>query len=83
MAFWSALRRWGERAIDAGVFTVADIRNGDPAACTLPRATSAVPLGETALQRLASVVPRGESGDARQRAFERLLAQTIAARRRG
>jgi len=33
-AFWSALRRWGERAIGAGVLTVADLRSGDPAACT-------------------------------------------------
>jgi hypothetical protein len=35
MAFWSALRRWAERAVAAGVLTVDHIRNGDPAACTL------------------------------------------------
>jgi len=29
------LRRWGERALAAGVLTIPDIRNGDPAACTL------------------------------------------------
>ena len=34
--FWSTLRRWGERAVAAGSLTIADIRNGDPAACTLP-----------------------------------------------
>jgi hypothetical protein len=33
--FWSALRRWGERAVAAGILTITDIRNGDPAACTL------------------------------------------------
>jgi hypothetical protein len=33
--FWSALRRWGERAVADGTLTIADIRNGDPAACTL------------------------------------------------
>jgi hypothetical protein len=33
--FWSALRRWGERAVAAGILTVTDIRNGDAAACTL------------------------------------------------
>jgi len=30
MAFWSALRRWAERAIAAGVLTIADIRIGAP-----------------------------------------------------
>src|SRR5258707_839483 len=33
--FWSTLRRWGARAVAAGILTIADIRNGDPAACTL------------------------------------------------
>jgi hypothetical protein len=37
--FWSALRRWAERAVAAGILTIADIRNGDPAACTLPQYT--------------------------------------------
>jgi hypothetical protein len=31
-AFWTALRRWGERAMAAGILTVADIRNDDIAA---------------------------------------------------
>jgi hypothetical protein len=26
--FWSALRRWGERAVAAGIVTIADLRNG-------------------------------------------------------
>jgi len=30
MAFWSALRRWAERAISAGVLTIADIKSGTP-----------------------------------------------------
>lgn len=41
--FWSALRRWGERAAAAGFLTVADIRNGDPVACTLPAAAISPP----------------------------------------
>ena len=42
-AFWSALRRWGERAVAAGVLTIDDIKNGDPAACTpLPGTISPV-----------------------------------------
>jgi hypothetical protein len=36
-AFWSALRRWAQRAVAGGVLTVGQIRTGDPAACTLPR----------------------------------------------
>jgi hypothetical protein len=34
--FWSVLRRWGERAIAAGSLTIADVKNGAEAACTLP-----------------------------------------------
>src|SRR4051794_17486369 len=34
-AFWSALRRWGERAVATGVLIIADLRDADPAACTL------------------------------------------------
>jgi hypothetical protein len=42
--FWSTLRRWGARAVAAGILTIADIRNGDPAACTLPGAPVSRPL---------------------------------------
>jgi hypothetical protein len=41
--FWSALRYWGESAIAAGVLTISDIRDGDPAACTLLRAAVSPP----------------------------------------
>ena len=41
--FWSTLRRWGARAVAAGILTIADIRNGDPAACTLPGAPVSSP----------------------------------------
>jgi hypothetical protein len=34
-AFWSALRRWADRAISDGVLTSADIKDGTAAACTL------------------------------------------------
>jgi hypothetical protein len=36
-AFWATARRWAERAIGAGVMTVADLRRS-PGACTLARA---------------------------------------------
>jgi hypothetical protein len=84
MMFWSALRRWGERAVAAGMLTIAEVRYGDPTACTLhPGRVSPTPVnGEAPLLRPAPGAPRGESGDARQKAFEQLLARTIAARRR-
>ena len=45
MAFWSAVRRWAERAIAAGILTVADVRNGATAACTLfPAGISPAPI---------------------------------------
>src|SRR5262249_26493444 len=76
-AFWSALRRWGERAVAAGILTVGDIKNADPAACTLvPGCVSPAP------QRLGPAALRGDGGYARQEDFESLLARTIAARRR-
>ena len=47
MAFWSALRRWAERAVAAGALTVDHIRNSDPAACTLlPGGISSVQASE-------------------------------------
>jgi hypothetical protein len=36
-AFWSALRRWGDQAIADGVLTIAELKDGTPAACTLLR----------------------------------------------
>ena len=83
MAFWSALRRWGERAIEAGVLTIDDIMNGNPAACTLlVGARSGASVGEALAQRHAPAVPREDSRLA-QEEFERLMSQAIAARRRG
>ena len=41
--FWSTLRRWGARAVAAGILTIADIRNGDPEACTLTGAPISPP----------------------------------------
>ena len=35
MAFWSALRRWAERAVAAGVLSLDQIREGAPEACML------------------------------------------------
>ena len=55
-AFWSALRRWGERAIAAGTLTVIDLKNGAKAACTLQ--------GEPVLRGLPpAVVPEHPGGN--------------------
>jgi hypothetical protein len=34
-AFWTACRRWGERAVAAGTISIDDLRRVDTAACTL------------------------------------------------
>ena len=39
LTFWSALRRLGERALVDGTLTMADIRTGVAAACTLRQCT--------------------------------------------
>jgi hypothetical protein len=64
MMFWSALRRWGEQAVAAGILTIGDIRSGSPAACTLhPGRVSPAPVsGEASLSiprlwRLARIAP--------------------------
>jgi hypothetical protein len=48
MLFWSALRRSGERVLAKGILTIADIRTGAPAACTLCQRTELpLPLPDT------------------------------------
>jgi hypothetical protein len=42
-ACWSALRRWGERAVAAGVLSIDAVRNGQPEACTLQGTPKAPP----------------------------------------
>ena len=52
-AFWSALRRWAEKAVAVGALTVDHLRGGDPAACTLlPTSNSPAPISE--LQKAAA-----------------------------
>ena len=85
-AFWSGLRRWGERAISAGILTIGDIRNGDPAAaaCTLLlRATSATPEGELPSLYSRLVTPRADGRPTCQQNLERAMAKAITLRRRG
>jgi hypothetical protein len=41
--FWSALRRWGERAVAAGFLTIDAVKNRDPTVCTLPGTTISPP----------------------------------------
>lgn len=82
-SFWSALRRWGERAIAAGLLTVADIRNGDPAACTLLRAVGSPGVVERFSRApVDGYAPRSDRGYTAQQELERRMAQAIAMRRR-
>ena len=74
------MRRWGERAVAAGIVTISDIRSGDPAACTLlPGATSPGPIDEVPSRHSAPIADRRYT---RQEDFERLMAEAIAMRRR-
>ena len=55
-AFWSALRRWGERAVASGILTVADVRDSAAVACTLlSRGISATAISPA--QKAAPVPP--------------------------
>jgi hypothetical protein len=63
MAFWSALRRWAERAVAAGALNVDQIRNGAAAACTLlPGGISPAPISEH--RGPAPVAPPERPGEA-------------------
>jgi hypothetical protein len=43
--FWGAARKWAERAVATGILTIGDLKNGDPAACTLrPGGMSPLPV---------------------------------------
>ena len=45
-AFWTALRRWGERAVAVGILTIDEIRKSDLKACTLlPGCVPPAPAG--------------------------------------
>ena|SRR6516165_10699462 len=81
--FWIALRRWGERAISVGILTIADIKNDDPAACTLlcdPVLPSS--QAEPTEQRSVPVTP-SERYYTSQEELEQLMSRAIAGRRRG
>jgi hypothetical protein len=81
-AFDAAGRRWVADAITTGRLLVQEIQNGLVATRALmPPSVSIPPVGEAAPES-SPAVSRAESRDDSQRAFEQLLAQTIAARRR-
>jgi len=62
-AFWSALRRWGERAVAAGILTVGDIRNSAAAACTLQLGSNS-PVAISLAQKPAPVAPAESTDEA-------------------
>ena len=62
-AFWSAARRWAERAVVSGFLSVDDIRNGVGEACTLlPRGDSPAPVRLS--QKSGPVAPAERTGEA-------------------
>ena len=63
MAFWSAARRWAERAVVSGFLSVDDIRNGAGEACTLlPGVDSPAPVRVS--QKSGAVAPAERPGEA-------------------
>jgi hypothetical protein len=83
-AFWIALRRWGERALAAGLLTVSDVqKNGDPTACTLLLAANP-PGGQIVAGRppTAPGAPGAESGYGSQQDLETRMAAAVARMRR-
>jgi hypothetical protein len=73
MAFWSAARRWAERAVAAGVLTLDQIQNGSGKAYTLlPGVESPAQISEP--PNPTPVAPAERSGDA-----EELLADVLIA----
>jgi hypothetical protein len=75
-SFHAAVRAWALDAIAHGTLTLAEVRSGAAATrALLPTAMSQVPVGD------APVAPCADSRFG-QEEFERLLARTIADRRR-
>ena len=67
-AFHTAARRWAERAVASGTLTIAELRNGDPAACTLlPGGISADRVSEP-----RSPAPDAATASADERLFDLL-----------
>ena len=73
MAFWSALRRWAERAVAAGMLTVADINNGAAVACTLPPG-GILPAAISLAQKAAPVPPAASPDGANKLLDDFLIA---------
>ena len=64
-AFWSAARRWAERALVSGFLSVDDIRNGVAEACTLlpgPSLPAPLPLSQKS-GTVASAEHPGEAAE--------------------
>jgi hypothetical protein len=75
VAFWSALRRWAERAVAAGALTVDHVKSGDPVACTLlPSGDSPVPVPEP--QKRTPVAPAERPGEAAELLYALLAVQS-------
>ncbi len=77
--FHRSARQWAERAVAAGALTVADLRNGDHAAYTLPgggKSPAPVPEEGTAIDLLDDILHELLI-DASQNALDALSADTL------
>jgi hypothetical protein len=78
MAFWSALRRWAERAVAAGVLSLDRIRKGDPEACTL-LAGAISPARDHEVGKLGTVATPERPGEITVRvALDRMTATQVS-----
>jgi hypothetical protein len=71
--FWSALRRWGERAVAAGALTVDQIRNGVAEACT-PLSSGISPAPISPAEKPALMALAGSADEAGELLDEFLIA---------
>jgi len=75
-AFWTALRRWGESAVAAGVLSLDQIREGAPEACTpLPGRASSSSVAPCTRRLMVSFCCAGVNEGGRPMCFPWALAR--------
>jgi len=86
-AFWTALRRWGERAVAAGLLRLDQIREGAPEACMLlPGGEAPAPALRHPVRQSAPAVPPERLGEAAESSpftetpeFRAMVAEAVTA----
>jgi hypothetical protein len=75
-AFHTAARRWAEQAVASGMLTIAELRTGDPAACTL-RTTAFSPAPISEPQKPAAVAPAERATEAVELRLDKMTAMQV------